>query len=319
MCYSAKIKADYRMFVRDFGATIDLKEFARLYGAREQGSKAKIPKALDAWFADPRSPEEASIHAMIEKHDAAEMMALEQELFAQKQRLNKAARALETKPTKKATEEQRISTDKIERARARMADLRRPAGTERSVRIFPGHYTPILIVEDGRRVVKPMRYQCRPAGKPEFYDRKFPGTYNARRDNLEGFWKPLFGHTHGIMVASAFYENVARHNMEGRDRAEGEQAENVVLEFKPNTGEDMLVACLWSKWIGPKGEELLSFAAITDEPPAEVAAAGHDRCIMPIKQSHLQAWLAPNAKNLGELYDVLNDREKPYYEHRLVA
>lgn len=93
MCYSAKIKADYRMFVRDFGAIIDLKEFARLYGAREQGSKAKIPKALDAWFADPRSPEEAKIHAMIQAHDAAEMTALEQELFAQKQRLNKAVRA----------------------------------------------------------------------------------------------------------------------------------------------------------------------------------------------------------------------------------
>ena len=32
-----------------------------------------------------------------------------------------------------------------------------------------------------------MRYQCRLAGKPAFYDVKFPGTYNARRDNLEGF------------------------------------------------------------------------------------------------------------------------------------
>ena len=143
--------------------------------------------------------------------------------------------------------DQCIATDKIERAGARMADLPRPACAERSVRIFHGHYTPVLIVDEGRRVVKPMRYQCRPAGKPEFYDRKFPRTYNARRDNLEGFWKPLFGHTHGIMVASAFCENVARHDMEGRERAEGEQVQNVVLEFKPDSDEDMLVACLWSR------------------------------------------------------------------------
>lgn len=319
MCYSAKIKADYRMFVRDFGAKIDLKEFARLYGAREQGSKTKIPKALDAWFADSRSPEEARIHVMIEAHDAMEMTAFEQELFAQKQRLNRAVRALETKPTKKAAEDQRIATDKIERATARMADLRRPAGAERSVRIFPGHYAPVLIVENGQRVVKPMRYQCRPAGKPEFYDRKFPGTYNARRDNLEGFWKPLFGHTHGIIVATAFYENVARHDMEGRERAEGEQAENVVLEFKPETGDDMLVACLWSRWVGPNGEELLSFAAITDDPPTEVAAAGHDRCIVPIAPQNVDAWLQPDAHNFAKSYAVLDDRVRPYYEHKKVA
>lgn len=319
MCYSAKIKADYRMFVRDFGATIDLKEFARLYGEREQGSKAKIPKALDAWFDDTRSPHKAKIHAMIEAHDAAEMTSLEQELFAQKQRLNKAVRVLESKPTKKATEDRRIATDKIERANARMADLRRPAGADRSVRIFPGHYAPVLIVEDDRRVVKPMRYQCRPAGKPAFYDRKFPGTYNARRDNLEGFWKPLFGHTHGIMIATAFYENVARHDMEGRERADGEQSENVVLEFRPDTGGDMLVACLWSRWIGADGEELLSFAAITDEPPPEVAAAGHDRCIIPIRRENLDAWLHPDPRLLGQQNDILSDREQVFYEHRSMA
>ena len=319
MCYSAKIKADYRMFVRDYGAAIDLKEFARLYGAREQGSKAKIPKALDAWFADPQSAEEAKIHAMIEAHDASEMTMLEQELFAQKQRLNRAVRALETKQTKKVAEDRRIAADKIERATARMADLRRPTGAERSVRIFPGHYAPVLIVEDGRRVVKPMRYQCRPAGKPEFYDRKFPGTYNARRDNLEGFWKPLFGHTHGIMVATAFYENVARHDMEGRERVENEKAENVVLEFKPETGEDMLVACLWSRWVGPSGEELLSFAAITDDPPMEVAAAGHDRCIIPIRGENLNSWLHPDPKENELSQQLLDDRERPFYEHRMAA
>jgi hypothetical protein len=57
-----------------------------------------------------------------------------------------------------------------------------------------------------------MRYQCRPAGKPAFYDTKYPGTYNARRDNLEGFWKGLFGYTHGLMLVSAFYEKICPRN-----------------------------------------------------------------------------------------------------------
>jgi putative SOS response-associated peptidase YedK len=79
----------------------------------------------------------------------------------------------------------------------------------------------------------------------------------------------------------------------------------------------MLLACLWSHWT--EGEEsLLSFAAITDEPPAEVAAAGHDRCVIPIKAENLDAWLDPKG-DLQVAYRILDDRWRPYYEHRLAA
>jgi hypothetical protein len=44
---------------------------------------------------------------------------------------------------------------------------------------FPGHYAPVMVMENGRRVIKPMRYQCWPAGKPATYDARFPGSYNA--------------------------------------------------------------------------------------------------------------------------------------------
>lgn len=77
---------------------------------------------------------------------------------------------------------------KVDSLRARLADLRRMELLPRDSRICPGHYAPVMVWEQGRRVVKPMRYQCRPAGKPAAYDAKYPGTYNARRDNLRGFW-----------------------------------------------------------------------------------------------------------------------------------
>jgi putative SOS response-associated peptidase YedK len=81
----------------------------------------------------------------------------------------------------------------------------------------------------------------------------------------------------------------------------------------------MWVACLWSHW-QVKGEpDLWSFAAITDEPPAEVAAAGHDRCIIPIKPENIDAWLNPDPTNLAAAYAILDDRERPYYEHRMAA
>ena len=53
----------------------------------------------------------------------------------------------------------------------------------------------------------------------------------------------------------------------------------------------MLVACLWSHWKAPGQPDLLSSAAITDEPPPEVAAAGHDRSIVPIKSENIDAGL----------------------------
>ena len=83
----------------------------------------------------------------------------------------------------------------------------------------------------------------------------------------------------------------------------------------------MLIACLWSHWTDPQGVEpdLLSFAAITDEPEPEVAAAGPDRTIINIKPEHLDRWLRPDPKNLAELHAIFDDKRHPYYEHREAA
>jgi hypothetical protein len=88
------------------------------------------------------------------------------------------------------------ATDKIDWARGKRGDLRRTEPKDHDARIFPGQYAPVMVIENGKRVIKPMRYQCRPAGKPAFYDVKFPGTYNARRDRVEEFWQAQFGFTH---------------------------------------------------------------------------------------------------------------------------
>ena len=53
--------------------------------------------------------------------------------------------------------------------------------------------------------------------------------------------------------------------------------------------------------------------------PAEVAAAGHDRCLVPIKGENVMAWLNPDPANIAAQYAILDDRERPYYEHRMAA
>ena len=319
MCYSAIVWQHYGDYVRAFGADINITEFFRLYVDRKDNSKIKIPKAMDEAFQTPRNAEEREIAALIKQYNTEQASELEQELFKQRKRLADAERILKTKTTKKAENDQRIATDKVSKLLRRLEDLRRTAHKDRDARIFPGMYAPVMIWENGRRVVKPMRYQCRPAGKPAFYDRKYPGTYNARRDNLEGFWKGQFGHTHGVMVVETFFENVARHDLEHRELGPDEKAENVVLQFTPNPPQEMLVACLWSHWSGEGEPDLLSFAAITDEPPPEIAAAGHDRVIIQIKPENLDAWLNPDASNLAALHAILEDRQRPFYEHRMAA
>ena len=318
MCYSAQVEESFKRYFKQFGADIDIHQFVKLYGHRAAGVSLRIPKAMDANFSEAGSVDERAIAGMIADFDHAELARHEQELFKQRKRLADAERSLQTRVTKAASESRRIATNKVKWLLARMADIKRRELLPRDSRIFPGHYAPVMVMENGRRVIKPMRYQCRPQGKPAVYDRKYPGTYNARRDNLEAFWKGQFGHSHGIMVVSAFYENVSRHALEGRELGAGEAEENVILEFRPQPAQDMLVACLWSHWQG-NGEELLSFAAITDEPPAEIAAAGHDRCIIPIRPENIDVWLNPDPKNLAAAYAILDDRERPYYEHRMAA
>jgi putative SOS response-associated peptidase YedK len=319
MCYSAQVWSSYKKYVRAWSADISIKDFVRLYWDRAQGAKIKIPKAMDAAFAEPQSPDEKRIHDFIVEFNAQQTAKLEQDLFRQRKRLADAERTLQTKSTKAALESKRIATDKIAWTLGKLSDLRRTELNDEDSRIFPGWYAPVMIVENGRHVVKPMRYQCRLAGKPAFYDAKFPGTYNARRDNLGGFWKEQFGSSHAILIANAFFENVSRHNMEHRELAADEKEENVILEFRPRPTQDMLIACLWSHWTAPDQPDLWSFAAITDEPPAEVAAAGHDRCIIPIKAQNVNAWLSPDSRNPKALQAILDDRERPYYEHRLAA
>jgi len=318
MCYSAMVWADYRSYVKSYGAIISVEEFHRLFKTRLDGGRISIPKGMADAFLEPANAHDREIKAMIDAHSQSEAARLEAEVFKQRSRLADAERQLKVKTTKKATEDQRISRTKIDQALSRLADLKRSEPKERDSRIFPGYYAPVMMEEGGQLIIKPMRYQCRPQGKPALYDQKYPGTYNARRDNLEGFWKGQFGKTHCLMVVTSFFENVNRHRLEGRELAAGEESENVVLKFEPNTGGPMHVACLWSQWTGAGEPDLLSFAAITDVPPPEVSAAGHDRCIIPIASENLQGWLSPNS-DLQSAYAILDARERPYYEHKLAA
>jgi putative SOS response-associated peptidase YedK len=315
MCYSAQVVQVVRKLHRELGIRLDYDEALKLFTRRLDDPGLVISRGFEANFDDPANDQERRIKSAIDEHRARMATKLEKDLFFQKTRLVNAERSLKDKETKKAREDIRIAAKKIEAVTTKLTDLRHSELKPDDNRIFPMVYTGVIIRHGEHNILTPMRYFCRPAGRPAFYDKKFPGLYNARRDNLEKFWAEQFGHHHAILVVESFYENVRLHALEHRALAPGEEERNVVLQFTPNPPQNMLIACLWSHWTDPKEPDLRGFAAITDEPPADVAAAGHDRCIINLKPEHVAAWLNPESRSAGELQAILSDRAVPVFEH----
>jgi putative SOS response-associated peptidase YedK len=318
MCYSAQVSQVLRKLQRELGARLDYDEALLLFTQRLEDPSLVISRGFEANFEEPVDEKGRQIKRAIDEHRSRAATKIEKDLFSQKTRLVNAERSLQTKETKKAREDVRIARSKIETLTAKLSDLRRTAPKPSDNRIFPLVYAGVIVRQDGHNVLTPMRYFCRPAGKPALYDRKFPGLYNARRDNLEKFWDEQFGQHHALMVVESFYENVRLHVMEHRELKPGEEEKNVVLQFTPQPAQTMLIACLWSHWTDAKEPSVRGFAAITDEPPADVAAAGHDRCIINLKPEHVEAWLTPEGRSSEELQGILSDRETPVIQHAVL-
>jgi putative SOS response-associated peptidase YedK len=318
MCYSAQVIQMARKLSRQLGIRLDYDEVEKLFFRRLDDPSLMISRGFEANFDDAATDQERRIKEAIDEHRSRVSVKMEKDLFTQKTRLVNAQRSLNEKETKKAREDVRIATGKIETLSAKLSQLRNSEPNEEDNRIFPFVYAGVIVRKDGQNLLTPLRYHCRPAGKPAFYDRKFPGLYNARRDNLEKFWGEQFGAHHAIMVVESFYENVKRHTMEHRGLHAGEVEENVVLQFKPEPAQTMYIACLWSHWTDPKEPDLRGFAAITDEPPADIAAAGHDRCIINLKPEHLEAWLSPQGRSREKLQAILSDRAVPVFQHEIL-
>ena len=89
MCYSAQIWADYRRYVRAFGAILSVSDFVDLFLRRLDDPRIKIPKAMEAAFAEPVSAPEQTIRDAIDQFNTLEATRLEQQLFAQRKALGR--------------------------------------------------------------------------------------------------------------------------------------------------------------------------------------------------------------------------------------
>lgn len=172
-------------------------------------------------------------------------------------------------------------------------------------RIFPGTFTHVMVYENNRRVLRPMRYRVRPAGSKEEIPTKF-NVFNARLDSLENrqTWQPLFMKQHGLLPFVRFFEWVE------------EDSKKRLISFKPDRHEIMWAPCLWDYWENEKeGIGFYSFAIITDDPPKEIYEKGHDRCPIFLREDLINEWLSPEGKTKSEIYRILKNKQEVFYLH----
>jgi putative SOS response-associated peptidase YedK len=287
---------------------MDIDQFAEIFGWRERTPTLRILRAVERWFDDPKGDGEQQIADLIARHNARHVTALEQEIFSQRKRVADAKRKLAIKHTKSAANDLRVGTAKMEKALRDLPLFKGRQAFALDARTFAMRFIPLVVGVDGKPVLRLARYHLRRPGDPPSEDIAKPGLYNARRDNLERYWRKQFGSSHGLMLMWSFFEWV--------DHPDGSKVE---LHFAPEVPQLMYVPCLYAQWQGDDGTKLPCFAAITDEPPPEVAAAGHNRCPINLTHDAAMRWLHPQGLSAQELQSLLDQRQHPLYAHRILA
>src|SRR5690349_14113780 len=137
MCYSARVQQHLRSLARRFGADVVWAAFEEIFERRLQDEGLKVARALERNFDAPVTDTEQRIHARIQAYRQTVATKWEADLFRQKKRLADAQRSLKEKETKKARDDQRIATRKIEDYVARLGTLRSTDALDEDDRIFP--------------------------------------------------------------------------------------------------------------------------------------------------------------------------------------
>lgn len=173
-------------------------------------------------------------------------------------------------------------------------------------KIFPNYFANVLISQNQKRFITPMRYRIRPHGSEEEIPTKF-NVFNARLDSLERArtWRGLFMRRHGLVAFESFYEWVEK------------KGKKQLINFFPQDKKLMWAPCLWDDWTSPHGEiHFQSFALLTDDPPREIQLMGHDRCPIFLKEEYIEEWLNPDKNPVEEIYGILKERERVHYHYR---
>lgn len=306
MCYSAMIEADLRELEKLFRVKIDWSSFDEAYKIRNDYSQAMIPSGLDSYIIqNAETPTQKRLAKMAKEHYKAEIEKFSSKLKKYEQDVKDFEAKL------KSGSKVKDLAEKLEKRRATVEWHKEKIAYYEKIeetgapRVFPNFYAPVIVRDGKEDALRLMRYHICPKNGKELNAFKY-NLFNARRDRLldSRTWKPIFGKQHGIFPFYRFYESVA-----------GENGESKIIYFEPKDETIMWSAAIFEEAKIESGL-LRSFAAVTDEPPPEVAAAGHDRCPIFLAKDDFGTWLEPKETSKEDLVALLDHKVPTYFQHK---
>ncbi|MGE3263123.1 MAG: SOS response-associated peptidase family protein [Bacteriovoracia bacterium] len=317
MCYSTMVERDIRKLERQYGAKIAYDSFREIYQMRGMNRDLRIPKGLDAFFQNIESPVSDEIRNLIVEHEKYVAEKRKSEIAATEKEIQELESKIKKKPTKTAEKDLGVKTRKLESLLKKNAASELPKisnSLQGTYRIYPFDFVPVVQLENGKRIVRPMRYRVLPKSGVEIPSKY--NLFNARRDSIfhetkpgerDKIWKSMIGETHAVFPFVRFYEWV-----------EGENGKSVEIFFTAKGFDSMWSAALFEETKTPYGL-VRSFAMVTDDPPPEVRAAGHDRCPVFLQPDAVDLWLDPDGKTLKQLEALLDKKQDTYFNHEVAV
>ncbi len=303
MCYSAMVREDLRKLEREYQAHLSWDDFIQLYRQRNLDFSLSIPPGMDAQLIALGGTPAKEIKLLCDRYRIEKRKRQEQELAATQSAIAELEQLLAAKVTK--TNQKKLDAKNRALCKLQTGMAAPSVAAPGSYRIYPYQFAPVIMQGGEQRLIVPMRFRVLPrTGELPDYQ-----LFNARRDQLQvrKTWKLLFGKQHAIFPFERFFEWV------GPEDARRE------ITFTPDGYESMWAASLYEECQSRELGLIRSFAMVTDEPPPEVAAAGHDRCPVFIDSALIDKWLQPAGQTLHQLDDLLAHKQPTYFSHMLAA
>jgi len=158
--------------------------------------------------------------------------------------------------------------------------------------IRPTQDVVVIVNEDGRPVVRPMRWGLIPSWSKA--DKLPRNTFNARDDRLpsSGMWRGPFKRSRGVVPATGFFE---------WKKADGTKQP---VYITPKDDQGFTFAAVYDSWINEHGETVESCAIVTTG-PNDFMASIHDRMPAILDEETVALWLDPSTTEADSLQHIL--------------
>jgi len=170
--------------------------------------------------------------------------------------------------------------------------------------VYPNTFANVLLNMPQGLAFCPMRYRLRPFDSESEVPTKY-NLYNARVEGIElkKIWAPLIGKKHVAIPLVKFHEWVPT-----------EKGKRVV-QFSMPGKEIFWTAGVFDIWKNPTGgEQIISFAIVTQEPNEYIRSVGHDRCPIIISEQEVKTWL--NLKDQNDALQFLKTSRQYDFTHQ---